>query len=75
MDLDEHWHVYWRNPGDAGLPPRINWKLPDGFTAGEIMWPTPEVIVTEPLVSYGYHGDVLLPVLITPPKNFGETMI
>ena len=26
------WHTYWRNPGDSGLPTKIEWKLPDGVT-------------------------------------------
>ena len=41
LDMRPGWHVYWRNPGDSGLPTEIAWKLPPGFTAGEIAWPTP----------------------------------
>ncbi|MDX9857460.1 MAG: protein-disulfide reductase DsbD family protein [candidate division Zixibacteria bacterium] len=67
--MDEHWHVYWRNPGDAGLPPTISWNLPDGFVSGPIQWPYPERFETGPLTSYGYHGEILLPVLITPPAD------
>ena len=66
---DEHWHVYWRNPGDAGLPPKITWRLPIGFTASEILWPRPELIDAPPLTSFGYHGDILLPVTITAPAD------
>lgn len=69
INLDDHWHVYWRNPGDAGLPPKLTWHLPDGFTAEELEYPTPEIIITEPLVSFGYVGDVLYPVKITPPDD------
>src|SRR5947208_201936 len=25
------WHIYWRYPGDAGIPTKIDWKLPPGF--------------------------------------------
>ena len=25
-----HWHTYWKNPGDSGLPTRIQWELPPG---------------------------------------------
>jgi thiol:disulfide interchange protein DsbD len=64
--MDEGWHVNWRNPGDAGLAPTVAWTLPDGFVAGEIHWPYPEVISESKLVSYGYHGEVLLPVQIFP---------
>jgi len=67
--LDEHWHVYWRNPGDAGLPPTIEWDLPNGFEAGVIAWPFPEKFTVPPLMSYGYHHEILLPVTITSPPD------
>jgi thiol:disulfide interchange protein DsbD len=54
------WHTYWRNPGDAGLPTRIRWRLPEGFTAGEIQWPRPDTFAAPPLMSYGYAHEVLL---------------
>ena len=28
---DEHWHTYWKNPGDSGLATQIEWELPEGF--------------------------------------------
>ena len=58
------WHVYWRNPGDAGLPPEIAWRLPPGFAAGEIAWPTPEHFVVGEIGNYGYAGavDLLVPI-------------
>ena len=54
------WHTYWRNPGDSGEPTRIEWRLPRGFSAGEIEWPVPERIPVGPLMNFGYHGEVLL---------------
>src|SRR5690348_10936794 len=33
------WHIYWRNPGDSGLPTAIDWTLPPGYSAGPIRWP------------------------------------
>src|SRR5688572_17930968 len=38
----DNWHTYWVNPGDAGQPTEISWQLPEGVTAGNIVWPTPE---------------------------------
>jgi thiol:disulfide interchange protein DsbD len=63
------WHTYWINPGDAGLPTTLDWKLPDGFTADPIVWPAPERIKFGPLVSYGYAGDVVLPVTVNVPAG------
>lgn len=69
LELDKNWHIYWRNPGDAGTPPKITWTLPDGFSAGDIDWPHPERIEQPPLTSFGYYGTVLLPVEITIPED------
>ena len=69
MKMDEHWHTYWRNPADSGLPTKIHWTLPDGFQAGEINWPYPQKIVLDILASYGYEGETLLLVEIKPPAD------
>ena len=65
------WHTYWMNPGDAGEPPRIEWTLPAGFTAGEIQWPPPERIAAGPAMSYGYSREVVLPIAVTAPPGLG----
>ena len=69
LDMEEGWHVNWVNPGDAGLAPKISWELPEGFTAGEIEWPTPMRLPISPFMLFGYEDDVLLPVKITPPEK------
>ncbi len=69
LRMDEHWHTYWRNPGDSGLPTKIRWQLPEGWTAGPILWPHPEAQRVGPLMNYGYSGEVLLLVELTPPAG------
>lgn len=70
-----HWHTYWKNPGDAGQPTDIAWKLPAGVTADPIVWPAPTKIDVSGVVNYGFEGDVLLLVKITPPSDFsGSTL-
>jgi len=69
LNMDEHWHVYWRNVGDTGLITSIEWKLPQGITVGPIQWPYPEKIVEDPLVVFGYHGEQYLLVKMTPDKS------
>ena len=63
------WHIYWRNPGDTGLPTTIAWELPEGFHASEIMWPVPQRFISQGLASYGYEGDVSLLTRMTPPTS------
>src|SRR6185437_7586411 len=65
------WHIYWRNPGDAGLPTEIDWHLPPDFSAGAIEWPVPERFKTGDLANYGYENAVDLLVPITVPKALG----
>ncbi len=67
--LNPGWHTYWRNPGAAGQPTEIVWRLPAGFVAGDISWPTPTTIPVESLVNYGYSGEVLLPIEIAAPTS------
>jgi thiol:disulfide interchange protein DsbD len=60
LKMEPGWHTYWQNPGDSGLPTRIEWKLPAGVTAGPIQWATPLALPAGPLINYGYEGEVLL---------------
>ena len=66
------WHIYWRNPGDAGLPTAIAWTLPPGFAAGAIEWPIPERFKVGDIANYGYTGAVDLLVPIAVPVSVGD---
>jgi thiol:disulfide interchange protein DsbD len=74
MKHDPGWHTYWKNPGDAGLPTTLAFTLPSGFQAGTIEWPYPRRIPVKQLASYGYEGDVLLPLLLFVPKDAAGAM-
>jgi thiol:disulfide interchange protein len=67
QEIQPGWHTYWSNPGESGLPTTINWSLPTGFSAAPILWPTPERFKAGPIVSYGYEGEVLLPISVDVP--------
>ena len=69
LKADEHWHTYWKNPGDSGLATQIAWTLPEGFEAGPILWPAPSRIDIGPLANYGYDGEVLLLTDIRTPDH------
>ena len=67
------WHTYWRNPGDAGSATKLAWTLPAGWKAGEIVWPTPRLLLEgaapNQLGVYAYEGEVLLPVPVEVPAS------
>ncbi|GGC33217.1 thiol:disulfide interchange protein DsbD [Siccirubricoccus deserti] len=69
LRLAPGWHSYWRNAGDAGAAPEVALTLPEGATAGPIEWPAPSRIAYGPLVNFGYEGEVLLPLRVTPPPG------
>lgn len=57
QDIRPGWHTYWQNPGMAGLPLTVDWRLPAGMTAGAIQWPVPERFEAGGVVGYGYRGE------------------
>jgi len=67
--LAPHWHTYWKNPGDAGSPPSITFKTPDGATVGEIAWPGPDRFIIGPVASYGYENEIVFPMALTVPQD------
>jgi thiol:disulfide interchange protein DsbD len=70
IEHQPHWHTYWKNPGDSGLPTTLNFTLPGGVQAGPVMWPTPGRLPIGPLMNYGYDGTLLLPVVVAVPAGF-----
>ncbi len=69
LQMADGWHTYWKNPADSGLPTKLAWTLPPGFTAGALEWPRPERISLPPLMSFGYNDEVLLPVTVQVPAD------
>lgn len=71
QDIEDHWHVYWRNAGDSGLETRVTWTdIPDGITISDMAWPVPQVMPYEGLINYGYEGAVLYPMTVMIDDNF-----
>jgi len=72
LDHSPQWHSYWRNPGGFSLPTEITWNLPEGFKAGPVRWPTPELVDSQGFKAYAYSDSVLLVADIIPPANLAE---
>ena len=69
FSLSPGWHTYWVNPGDAGEGASIKWNLPRDVKASKILWPGPERIPVEPLMTFGYEDEVVLLTKIYTSKN------
>jgi thiol:disulfide interchange protein len=59
--LDPEWHIYWHNPGEAGMSTELGFK---GEVAefGALAWPVPTRILSRDgyITTYGYEQEVLL---------------
>lgn len=74
MTMDDGWHIYWRNAGDAGLPPQL--ILEEGTTLpetaiGDFFWPLPHLIpvVEGEIMDYGYDDVVIFAFPVTVPED------
>ena len=75
FELDRGWHIYWRYPGEAGLPTELEWKL-EGAQVGPVQLPAPQVFSEGGLTTYGYSGEVLLASDVTfDPRTRGKQLV
>ncbi len=72
----DEWHSYYQNSGGVELPPSIKWTLPQGFSAGPIQWPAPQVKDGFFGKSFVYAGSPVFLTDITAPASLavGETV-
>ena len=68
------WHGYWLNPGDAGLPMDVRWKLPDGFAAGPLRYPVPTRLTVAGLMNYVFERDYAVLVRLKVPPGASGTV-
>nr|WP_070960130.1 thioredoxin family protein [Hyphomonas sp. Mor2] len=74
FEIDPEWHVYWRNAGDAGIPPEITWRESGSVAEdklGPFAWPLPELLPVVPgeIMDYGYSDQIVLPFMVTLPED------
>ncbi len=69
MHTKPGWHGYWQNPGDAGLPMQVDWKLPAGFSVGELRYPVPTRLTIAGIMNYVYEQDYAVLVRLKAPPG------
>jgi DsbC/DsbD-like thiol-disulfide interchange protein len=55
------WITYWREPGDAGIPPHINFPSSSDVTLQKMSYPVPKRFDNGELRDIGYDGPVAFP--------------
>jgi suppressor for copper-sensitivity B len=64
IQLKPTWKIYWRSPGDAGLPPQLDWSGSSNLASAEMRWPVPHRFTLFGLDTFGYEGEVVLPLML-----------
>lgn len=74
--LKPGWKMNWKNPGDAGFPPQIDWTRSKNIGDVRVLWPFPKRSISNfsdlSLESYIYQDEVLFPIYITPELSSKE---
>jgi suppressor for copper-sensitivity B len=60
--LEPGWKIYWRSPGDAGYPPRLNWKRSENLKKVNFGWPLPIRFSVSGIQTIGYKKEVVFPI-------------
>jgi DsbC/DsbD-like thiol-disulfide interchange protein len=59
--------TYWRDPGDAGLPPTLDFSASDNVASVEPEFPAPKRIKeADGGEAFGYDGNVVFPLRVKP---------
>jgi suppressor for copper-sensitivity B len=66
--LEEGWKTYWRSPGDAGVPPHIDWAGSGNFSTAELSYPAPKRFSYYDAETFGYSDRVIYPIAFTPEQ-------
>lgn len=69
--LADGWKTYWRAPGDAGIPPSLNWQGSGNLAGVAFHWPVPDIFEAGGVRTIGYARELVLPMTLMP-KQVGQ---
>ena len=70
FELEDGWHIYAQDSGDAGLPTSITWSGPAGVSFGALEWHAPQAFHDPGNINtFGYSGAVTLASPLTLTKT------
>jgi DsbC/DsbD-like thiol-disulfide interchange protein len=64
--MEEGWHTYWRVPGDAGIPPQLDFSNSGNLASVAVSYPFPERYYDGSGLSLVYRDHVTLPLTVEP---------
>ena len=72
LDLKPEWHVYWENPGQSGMPPRLQLTTSEVAKIGQLQYFPPKRIFVSHLVNYGYENSAVFYLPLQLPKFLAQ---
>jgi len=72
LNMEPGWHTYYKHSGDAGMPTKIEWQLPEGFKVSELKWEKPHKFNDSGIVTFGYADYCLISAEVQPPATLKE---
>jgi thiol:disulfide interchange protein len=71
---DPHFHIYWKNPGDAGASPTVEWSEKSGATIGGFIWPGPKLLDQAGIMNFVYEDETLILLEVAIPAGKTGTL-
>lgn len=72
LNMDPGWHTYYKHSGEAGMPTKIEWQLPEGFKTSELKWEKPHKFNDSGIVTFGYADYCLISAEVQAPSTLKE---
>ena len=66
FNLKPGWKIYWRQPGDSGMPPNLDYNNSNNLKSLDLKWPFPKKeYEAASLLTNIYKDNVIIPIAIT----------
>ncbi len=74
--IADGWHIYYREPGDTGMPTNVDVKVPAGFKVVNVEWEQPTRFEENGFTTFGYTGKTTIAITVLPPDDLkpGDTI-
>lgn len=67
--------TYWREPGEAGVPPRFSFQGSENVAHADFLFPQPHRLSDDGIEAFGYRGGVTFPIRVTPAEASKPTRL
>ena len=64
VNLEDNWKIYWENPGEAGLPPKIMFDKINNVSNVDLFFPEPKNFKFFNIDTFGYDKEIIFPLKI-----------